>query len=287
MWSLLAASSGIFADAGSGTTADLAEGEVLLQEDFSDPSSESFVSGAFPEGYEMGSVGGAYRIAVNNARLGAVSSIGHERMESLRLELEATEVTGGSADFVGVRCYTDLESNEGYAVGVNPAARGYRVDAFNRDDFRLLESSDAPADAVRRLGDENHMQVVCDSSSKGPTVVTLAVNGQMLVRAEDGRGSRGGFDGIGLFVQTAEDSAAAEALFDDMTLTGVGADRAAREWLRILGIAAAYAPPRICTDGPSGWFPTGRSGSPTRRVWCRRAVSPLAAEPRGRRMRAR
>jgi hypothetical protein len=49
-----------------------------------------------------------------------------------------------------------------------------------------------------------------------PAVLTLAVNGQALVRAEDERGTRG-FDGLGLFVDTTEGGA--EAVFDDFVVT--------------------------------------------------------------------
>lgn len=56
----------------------------------------------------------------------------------------------------------------------------------------------------------------CIASPGGPTVLTLAVNGEALVRAEDEQGRRD-FDGVGLFVDTTEGGA--EALFDDIVVT--------------------------------------------------------------------
>ena len=113
--------------------------------------------------------------------------------------------------------YTDVGSDVGYIMGIAPAQRGYIVAAFRGGDYRLLESSSGEAaDAVRPLGEENQLRVECVASSDGQTVLTLAVNGQALVRAEDESGGRE-FDGIGLFVDTVEGGA--EAVFDDLVVT--------------------------------------------------------------------
>jgi hypothetical protein len=66
------------------------------------------------------------------------------------------------------------------------------------------------------LREENQLRVECVASADGPTVLTLAVNGQALVRAEDETGGRE-FDGVGLFVDTT--GGGAEALFDDLAVT--------------------------------------------------------------------
>jgi hypothetical protein len=52
------------------------------------------------------------------------------------------------------------------------------------------------------------VRVECVASPNGPTVITLAVNGQALARAEDETGGRE-FDGVGLFVDTVEGGAEA------------------------------------------------------------------------------
>ena len=69
------------------------------------------------------------------------SDIGGPRVDALGLEVEATQVAGGSGDFVGVRCYTAEDANEGYQLGISPADRVAAVGAFRGEDFRLLESS--------------------------------------------------------------------------------------------------------------------------------------------------
>jgi uncharacterized RDD family membrane protein YckC len=190
------------------------EGEILFQDDFSDPASGWDTT--VLAGGELGYVEGAYRIFAKQAGRQAWSDIGGPRVEGLRLEFEATQIAGMTGDLVGVRCYTDVDSNVGYIVGVAPADRGYYVGAFRGDDFRLLESSGEAVDAVRPVGEENRLQVDCVASRDGPTVLTLGVKGQAFVRTEDERGRRG-FDAFGLFVDTTEGGA--EARFDDLVVT--------------------------------------------------------------------
>ena len=56
----------------------------------------------------------------------------------------------------------------------------------------------------------------CVASPDAPIVLTLGVNGEALVRAEDEETTRG-FDGFGIIVDTTEGGA--EALFDDFVGT--------------------------------------------------------------------
>jgi hypothetical protein len=182
------------------TTAELREGRIVVQDTFSDPSS-GWASSVL-EDAELGYIDGGYRILVKDERLSFASDAELAgSLDALRLEVEATQVAGTSGDVVGARCYTDVGSDMGYLVGIAPAQRGYIVAAFRGDDYRLLESSGEPADAVRPLREENQLRVECVASPDGPTVLTLAVNGQALVRAKDETGGRE-FDGVGLFVDT-------------------------------------------------------------------------------------
>jgi uncharacterized RDD family membrane protein YckC len=191
------------------------EGQILLQDDFSDRAS-GWPSDVFEEG-GYGYVEGAYRIFVKQERRQIHVDVELEpRVNALRMEVEATQLAGASGDLVGVLCYTDFGSRAGYFIGLAPAERGYAVAAFRADDFRLLESSGEATDAVRPLRDENQLRVECLASRDGPTVLTLAVKDEALVRAED-QESRREFDAVGLFVDTTEGGA--EALFDDLVLT--------------------------------------------------------------------
>jgi uncharacterized RDD family membrane protein YckC len=191
------------------------EGRILVQDDFSDPTSGWDVD-VFKEGETVYGEG-AYRILVKDERLQMWSNIVLEpRREALRLNVEATQLAGAAGDLVGVRCYTDVDSNTGYILGISSAERGGAVASFQGGDYRLLESSGEAVDAVSSLREENQLRVECVASPDGPTVLTLAVNGEFIVRAEDETGRRN-FDAIGLFVDTTEGGA--EALFDDIVVT--------------------------------------------------------------------
>lgn len=137
-------------------------------------------------------------------------------MQALRLEFEATQLTGTSGDLVGARCYTDVDSNVGYIVGIAPADRGYVIAAFDGDSFRLIESSREAAAAVSPLRQESRLRVDCIALPDGSIALTLTANGQTLVRAEDETGGRE-FDAVGLFVDTTNGGAV--ALFDDIVVT--------------------------------------------------------------------
>jgi hypothetical protein len=72
--------------------------------------------------------------------------------KALRLDVDATQLAGQSGDLVGALCYTDIAANVGYAVAIAPADQGYVALAFERDDFKLLESSGEAVYAVRPSG---------------------------------------------------------------------------------------------------------------------------------------
>jgi uncharacterized RDD family membrane protein YckC len=190
------------------------EGEIFFQDDFSDPTS-GWGTGVIEEG-EVGYVEGADRIFAKAERQVFGDLEVSPRVQGLRLEFEATQLAGTSGDLVGARCYTDVGSDAGYIVGIAPAEQGYRVAAFRGDDYRLLESSGERVEAVRPQGEENQLRVECVASPDAPIVLTLGVNGEALVRAEDEETTRG-FDGFGFFVDTTEGGA--EALFDDLVVT--------------------------------------------------------------------
>jgi len=220
VWSLLAvliAGCGCSGDEGDEavtTTAEVGEGEILRQDDFSD-STSGWATVMLEEG-EANYVEGAYRIFVKQAGRQVWSNLEGPTVQGLRVDFEVTQLTGTSGSLVGARCYTDVDARAGYTLGVAQAEQGYSVSQFREDDYRLLESSGKAVDAIRPLGEENQLRVECIASADGPAVLTLTANGQALVRAEGGRRTPG-FDGVGLFVDTTEGGA--EALFDDFVLT--------------------------------------------------------------------
>jgi hypothetical protein len=196
------------------TTAEVREVEIATQDDFSDPTS------GWPSGEnaatEWGYAEGAYRIVVKREEwAGSADENLEPPLVALRLEVEATQITGTSEDAIGAICYTDLDSEVGYLFGIEPVDRSYYVSAFQGGDRRDLETSEEAADAIRPQ-EENRLRIECMATRNGPTVLTLAVNGEGLVRTEDeGEGRR--FDGIGFFAGTIEGGA--EALFDDLVVT--------------------------------------------------------------------
>ena len=170
------------------TTAELSEGRIVVQDTFSDPTS-GWDSGVFEDG-EIGYTDGTYRILVKDERLYFASDAELAgRLDALRLEVEATQLAGTSGDVVGARCYTDVGSDMGYIVGIAPAQRGYVVAAFRGSDYRLLESSEKAADAIRPLREENQLRVECVASPDGPTVLTPRGErpGACSSRGRDGR----------------------------------------------------------------------------------------------------
>lgn len=205
-----------FAEPANGQEA-VREGAVLLRDDFSDPTS-GWETAELAEG-ELGYVDGAYRILVQQAgRQAWADRRGDARVQALRLEFETTQLSGTGGDLVGARCYTDVDSNTGYMVGIAPVDQGYAVVKFERDDFSLLESSGEAVASINRLRQENQLRIECVAQPDGSIVVTLAVNGRALVRAEDDTGAPE-FDAVGLFVDTT--NGGAEALFDDLVVTEV------------------------------------------------------------------
>jgi hypothetical protein len=197
------------------TTVEVRDVRIAEQDDFSDPTS-GWPSRADAES-EAGYAEGAYRIVVKQEDWGGyVYDYLEPRLVALRLEVEATQITDTSGDRIGATCYTDIDSDVGYEFGIEPVDRSYYVSAFQGEDYRDLETSEEAADAIRPQEEENRLRIECIVTRNGPTVLTLAVNGEALVRTED-EGEGREFDGIGFFAATTEGGA--EALFDDLVVT--------------------------------------------------------------------
>jgi hypothetical protein len=190
---------------------ELRAGQTVLEDDFSDRSND-WPSGV-SEKQEYGYADGAYRIFLKQDFLG-FTYYELEPSRALRLEIEATQLAGSSGDGIGALCYTDVLSDVGYMFAIIPLDRSAYISAFRGDDYRDLYSEDA-VDAVRPEKEENRLRIECISSPGGPNVLTFAVNGESLVRAEDERG-RSEFDGVGFFVDSKEGGS--EALFDDLVV---------------------------------------------------------------------
>jgi hypothetical protein len=192
---------------------ELRAGVTVLEDDFSDRSTD-WPSGV-SEKEEYGYVDGAYRILLKQDLMGFNYSELEPSRRALRLEIEATQLAGSSGDGIGALCYTDVLSDVGYMFEIIPVERSVLISAFRGDDYRDLYSEEA-VDAVRPEREENRLRIECIGSPDGPNVLTLAVNGESLGRAQDERG-RSKFDGVGFFVNSMEGGS--EALFDNLVVT--------------------------------------------------------------------
>jgi hypothetical protein len=190
------------------------DGDLLFADDFSDTTA-GWGSDVVADG-EYGYAEGAYRILVKPATRQLSRHLQGKRLEGARAEIQATLVAGTNGDALGILCYTDLASDEGYMLAIFPADQGHALYAFRGDSYQLLEGGDEPIEGIRPVGEDNHLEVQCAHVPDGPNFLTLAVNGQELAQAFDERQTRG-FDAFGMVVDTTEGGA--EGRFDDFVAT--------------------------------------------------------------------
>jgi hypothetical protein len=198
-------------------TANLRDGDLLFAEDFSDPTGP-WGSEVVADG-EYGYAERAYRIFVKPAARQLTRHVQGRRVEGARVEVQATLVAGTNGDSLGVLCYTDVASDEGYMLAIEPADGSYGIFAFEGDSYQPLEVEDESMEGrIRPVGEDNHLEVQCAHVPGGPNpnLVTLAVNGQHVVQAFDELLTRG-FDAFGIVVDTTQGRA--EGRFDDFVVT--------------------------------------------------------------------
>lgn len=196
--------------------AELTPGDLLFVEDFSDPSggwgSDVVANGEY--GYEDD----AYRIFVKPAARQLSRHIGGKRFDGLMLEIQATLVAGTNGDALGILCYTDIASDEGYMLAIYPADQGHAIYSFRGDSYQLLEEGDGPIEGIRPVGEPNDLEVQCAHipGGPGPNFLKLLVNGREVAYTFDEQLTRG-FDAFGMVVDTTEGGA--EGRFDDFAAT--------------------------------------------------------------------
>ena len=151
-------------------------GKILLQDDFSDPS-----SGWNQVSTDKGAIeyaDGVYRILVNEPNLD-IWSIYNEEFGNVRIEVDALKVGGDRDNRFGVICrasdqnnfYTFIISSDGY----------FGVGKIKDNSYQLI-GMDAllRSDAIKLGSELNHIRADCIGNS-----LTLYVNGERLIEVED------------------------------------------------------------------------------------------------------
>jgi hypothetical protein len=197
----------------STVAANFQDGDLIVADDFSD-STPDWGSEVVATG-EYGYAEGAYRILVETADNQLSRHLGGERVEGVRVEVHATLVAGTSGDAIGVLCYTDLGSDEGYMLVIQPADLAHAIYAFRGEAYQLLDG-DGGAEIIRPVGEGNQLEVNCGHIPGGPNGLIVAVNGQQIGQVFDEE-LTGGFNAFGMVVDSPEGGA--DGHFDDLVVT--------------------------------------------------------------------
>lgn len=152
------------------------DGEVLFQDNFSDPASgwARVTAAAGVSDY----LDGVYRILVNEPNVDIWSKPGL-KFSDVRIEVDAFKVGGDRDNRFGVICravddnsfYTFIVSSDGY----------YGIGMINDDAYQLI-GMDAlqPTDAIQVGSAQNHLRADCVGNT-----LTLYVNGVQLAQVQD------------------------------------------------------------------------------------------------------
>jgi hypothetical protein len=181
------------------------QGEVLFQDDFSDPD-----SGWEAEDYDTGSVGykdGAYFvISLGGER--TMWGVANTSFSDVIIEVDATQVSAGPADNndYGVICREQGDGN-GYYLLVSGDG-GYAILKAQEGAFEPLVDW-AASDTIRQGNATNQIQAVCEGST-----LTLFVNGKRLATTEDSAFVKGDI----ALTATSYEEASTEIHFDNLVV---------------------------------------------------------------------
>jgi hypothetical protein len=161
---------------------DEGTGEIVFQDDFSDPES-GWVRASTANG-EANYADGAYRILVSAPDMD-IWSHPDKNFSDIRIEVDAYKVGGDRNNRFGVICrmadpvsfYTFIISSDGY----------YGIGKVKGSQYTLI-GMDAlqPSEAIALGSAHNHIQASCIGSS-----LSLSVNGELLIEVEDSEFSTG------------------------------------------------------------------------------------------------
>jgi hypothetical protein len=186
------------------------ENTILFQDDFSDPD-----SGWDRADWDSGTTdydNGVYRLMVKVSNYDIWANPGRYFEGDVRVEVDATKVSGENDDDFGLICRYSGEpsapnyyyfqiSSDGYAV-IGKVTAG--------DSEYISGNAMSPNDAIYQGKTTNHLRADCIGNS-----LTFYVNGQMVIRAKDSDFTDGD---IGLMGGTF-DIPSAEFSFDNLVVT--------------------------------------------------------------------
>ncbi|HLF26593.1 MAG TPA: tetratricopeptide repeat protein [Anaerolineae bacterium] len=179
------------------------DSDILLQEDFADPSSGW--ARTTETDYTTDYADGVYRISVIEPDLTVWSQAGRD-FDDVRIEVDATKLNGPDNNTLGVICrYQDgdnfylleISSDGYYAIAKRQAGTWSFVGS---DDWRT-------SDVIQQRSTTNHLQADCIGET-----LALYVNGELLAEAQDADFTSGD---VGLLAGTF-DVGGVEVVFDDL-----------------------------------------------------------------------
>ena len=181
-------------------------GDVLFQDDFSDPN-----SGWEEVEFENGEVGyrDGYYFAETDLEAGMVWGTANQSFSDLVLEVDATQVAAPANDKNGYGIMCRIQPNDaGYLMRISGDGY-YAIHRIDEGEFvTLVDWTSSPA--INQGNATNRIRAVCD----GP-IIALFVNGEFLAETTDTTYTSGD---IGLAATTFEENQRTEIHFDDVVV---------------------------------------------------------------------
>jgi carbonic anhydrase len=161
-----------------------------------DPNANStFVDG----GFQL-FVGDGYYDVESPGDLRSVT--GHRQEPNLDIEVTATKVRGGNANY-GIGCRLSSDANSGYYLMIN-SDRNAEIDRWSTGHAeQVLASSTAPTDVINPGTAPNIVRGICTGGAGQPAHLGLIVNGRVVLDATDTRHPYGPDGTLGLAVDSS------------------------------------------------------------------------------------
>ena len=205
------------------TETPAADESVLLQDDFSADT------GAWHQAQtEQGTsqiIDGLFSISVDQPGKaifsGAELELGDDvAATTLSVEADVTKPSGAEDSQFGVLCMQDADNYYVFAIATSDQATSGIAKVVDAQAPETLQQTEFQA-PIQAGSAPNHVTGNCVIDAEGgPTELSLAVNGQVMVQAQDATGFPGpGFTAAGLIVYTA--SGPAQVEFDNLLATDI------------------------------------------------------------------
>lgn len=196
--------------------AAVAQGRVLLEEDFEEPSElwPPFSDGAIT----LENRRGGLRVFLESTEALVLPAEVTEPLLHLRVEADVTRLAKGEeAGLYGVGCGLGSGSDGSqYTFSISPETRYYQAEWLGPSQVETLGRGFG-AKAIRRPPATNHVQADCQGGPDS-TVLRLSVNGKLVAELTDEHASTASFDSVVL----AAAAPGTDVLFDNVVVAGYG-----------------------------------------------------------------